>query len=46
MLFRCTRNVATIFLMDDVLEKERRAVARQRADMLIAILKEDGCVIR
>ncbi len=30
-----------IFLMDDVLEEERKAVARQVADKIIAMLKED-----
>lgn len=30
-----------IFLMDDVPEEERKAVARQVADKIIAMLKED-----
>jgi uncharacterized metal-binding protein len=31
-----------IFLMDDVPEEERKAVARQVADKIIALLKEEG----
>jgi uncharacterized metal-binding protein len=33
-----------IFLMDDVPEEERKAVARQVADKIIAILKEEECL--
>ena len=33
-----------IFLMDDVPEEERKAVARQGADKIIAQLKEEGVV--
>jgi uncharacterized metal-binding protein len=36
------RKYTDIFLMDDVPEDERKAVARQVADQLIARLKEDG----
>jgi len=31
-----------LFLMDDVPEAERKAVARQVADKILAILKEDN----
>ena len=33
-----------IFLMDDVPEEERNAVARQVADKIIAMLKEEECL--
>ena len=33
-----------IFLMDDVPEEERKAVARQVADKIIAMLKEEECL--
>ncbi len=33
-----------IFLMDDVSEEERRAVARQVADKIIAMLKKEECL--
>ena len=36
------RKYTDVFLMDDVLEEERKAVARQVADKIIAKLKQDG----
>jgi len=36
------RKYTDIFLMDDVPEEERKAVARQVADRIIAMLKEQG----
>jgi hypothetical protein len=33
-----------IFLMDDVPEEERKAVAREVADKIIVKLKEDGAL--
>jgi len=38
------RKYTDIFLMDDVPEDERKAVARQVADKIIARLKEEGSV--
>ena len=35
-----------IFLMDDVPEEERKAVARQVADKILAMLEQDGVVTR
>lgn len=40
--FRLHRKYADIFLMDDVPEDERKAVARQVADKVIALLNEKG----
>ena len=39
------RKYTDIFLMDDVPEDERKAVARQVADKIIAKLKEDGTLM-
>ncbi|HSC93428.1 MAG TPA: putative zinc-binding protein [Burkholderiales bacterium] len=39
------RKYTDIFLMDDVPEDERKAVARQVADKIIAKLKEDGALM-
>jgi len=39
------RKYTDIFLMDDVPEDERKAVARQVADKVIAKLKEDGALM-
>lgn len=38
------RKFTDIFLMDDVPEEERKAVARQVADKIILMLKEEGTV--
>lgn len=38
------RKYTDIFLMDDVPEEERKAVARQVADKIIPMLKEDQCL--
>lgn len=40
--FPLYKKYADIFLMDDVPEEERKAVARQVADKIVATLKEQG----
>ena len=42
MLYRSTRSDTDIFLIDDVPEEERKAVARQVADQIITIVGAVG----
>ena len=39
------RKYTDVFLMDDVPEEERKAIARQVADKIIAKLKQEGSLI-